>query len=70
MYYLAGDFNVGVSLAVLGISSTTTGMYVSYSFIKTRLLTLTGQAGLAWIYAHLFSLSSFKKTLERSGEGK
>ncbi len=49
-YYLTGDFNVGGALAVLGISGRTTGdgMYVSYPFIKTRLLTLTGQAGWDW----------------------
>ena len=58
MYYLAGDFNVGGSLAVLGISGKTIGygMYASYPFIKTRLLSLTGQAGWDWTVSKEFVL--------------
>ena len=55
-YYMDGDFNVGGALAELGISGRTTGygMYVSYPFIKSRLLGLTGQAGWDWTHSREF----------------
>ncbi len=57
-YYMDGDFNVGGALAALGISGKTTGygMYVSYPFIKSRLLSLTGQAGWDWTHSREFIL--------------